>query len=250
MLSLTLQLALAGAAGAADPAGSAKPEGPKINPDGYTSARVCGECHVDIYNSWKGSLHAFSLSDPIFDAAFMQAVKERGDAAKRLCLRCHAPMTMFNGDYDLEQGVTREGVSCDFCHTVTAVETGPSEKPYTVDVGLVKRSILRKAKSPVHEVAYSELHGQAEFCGGCHNLTTPEGVAIMSTYDEWKEGPYSREGTPCQECHMRLSTGNVVRSEIKESSGKIRRRERRRGPQGAHRPAYTGSHPERPGEGG
>jgi hypothetical protein len=89
----------------------------EINPTGYTSARVCGTCHVDIYNSWKNSLHAFSLSDPIFDAAYMQAIKEQGAEAKRVCLRCHAPMTLANADYDLELGVTREGVSCDFCHT-------------------------------------------------------------------------------------------------------------------------------------
>ena len=193
----------------------------EMNPDGYTSARVCGECHSDIYESWKNSLHAFSLTDPIFDTSYMQALKEAGEEARRVCLRCHAPMTMVNGDYELREGVTREGVSCDFCHTVTAVHLDGREKPYTVELGLVKRSVLRKAASPAHDVAYSELHGTSEFCGGCHNYVTPKGKAVMSTYDEWRSGPYAREGVQCQDCHMVLTSGKVVREEVKESGAKI-----------------------------
>ena len=48
----------------------------EISTTGFTSARVCGECHVGIYDSWKNSLHGFSVTDPIFDTAFMQASKK------------------------------------------------------------------------------------------------------------------------------------------------------------------------------
>lgn len=187
--------------------------GARINPDGYTSARVCGSCHVDIYNSWKNSLHAYSLIDPIFDTAYMQAIKDGGEEARRMCLHCHAPMTMMNGDYDLSLGVTREGVSCDFCHTVKSVHLDGREKPFTTDVSPVKRGVIKKAESPAHEVAFSELHGKAEFCGGCHNHSNSHGATIMGTYEEWRKGPYATEGIQCQDCHMTLSSGKVV-SEI------------------------------------
>jgi hypothetical protein len=193
----------------------------KVDPDGYTAARVCGECHADIYRTWKSSMHSFSLSDPIFDTAYMQAVREGGDEAKRLCLRCHAPMTMANGDYDLKEGVTRDGVSCDFCHTVTAVRLDHPDTPYSLEPGLVKRGIIKKAASPAHEVAYSELHGTSEFCGGCHNYVAPGGAAIMSTYDEWRGGPYAREGIQCQNCHMVLGPGKVVREDVKPTGPQI-----------------------------
>lgn len=192
-----------------------------VNPDGYTSARVCGECHIDIYNSWKNSLHAFSLTDPIFDTAFMQAVKEGGEQARRTCLRCHAPMTMMNGDYELRQDVSREGVSCDFCHTVTAVDLNRSNKPYVIALGLVKRGDIKRAASPAHEVAYSELHSRSEFCGGCHNYVTPGGAPVMSTFDEWRQGPYAAEGVDCQDCHMVLSAGRVVTEAVKRSPRRI-----------------------------
>jgi hypothetical protein len=194
---------------------------PKVNPNGYTSARTCGECHQDIYRSWRKSLHAFALSDPIFDTAFMQAVKENGDKARRLCLRCHAPMTMFNEDYHLEQGVSREGVSCDFCHTVTEVHLDGRDRPFTIEPGLVKRGDIQQASSPAHEVAYSELHQSSQFCGGCHNYVNEAGAAIMTTYTEWKDGPYPAEGVQCQNCHMRLSSGKVVDERIQKSSDQI-----------------------------
>lgn len=193
----------------------------EINPDGFTSARECGECHEDIYTSWKGSLHALSLQDPIFDAAYMQALKLGGEEARQRCLHCHAPMTMTNGDYSLEKGVTRDGVSCDFCHSVTAVHLDGREKPYVTEPGMVKRGIIKKAASPVHETAYSELHGRSEFCGGCHNYVTPEGAAVLSTYDEWRDGPFARKGIQCQDCHMVLSEGNVVRPDVKSSRSQI-----------------------------
>ncbi len=181
-----------------------------VEREGYTSARVCGRCHVDIYESWKRSLHAFSLSDPIFDTAYMQAVKEGGEEARRRCLHCHAPMTMMNGDYDLREGVSREGVSCDFCHTVTAVHLDGRDKPYTIELGLVKRGVIRDTSSSAHEVAYSELHGKSEFCGGCHNYVSPAGSTLIGTYDEWRAGPYAAEGMQCQGCHMVLSPGKVA----------------------------------------
>ena len=58
----------------------------KINEAEYTSSLVCGKCHEAIYSKWKNSMHAQSISDPIFDLAFMQAVKESGEEAKKLCL--------------------------------------------------------------------------------------------------------------------------------------------------------------------
>jgi len=198
------------AQGRSGPASQRQASPPQVNADGYTSARVCAECHRDIYNSWKGSLHAFSLTDPIFDTAYMLAVRDVGDEARVICLRCHAPMTMFNGDYALEQGMTREGVTCDFCHTVTAVHLDGRAKPFDAAPGIVKRGTIEVTNSPAHEVAYSELHGTAEFCGGCHNFVSPAGAAVMTTYDEWLAGPYAAQGMPCQGCHMALSSGRVA----------------------------------------
>lgn len=191
--------------------------GPELDPNGVNSARVCGQCHTRIYDSWKNSLHAFSLTDPIFDTAFMQAVKAGGESARRTCLRCHAPISTLNEDYLLVEGVTREGVSCDFCHSVAGLHMVDNEATYDLAPGRVKRGVIKHAASPAHEVSFSALHGTAEFCSGCHNYVNPGGARILTTYEEWKNGPYATEGTPCQSCHMSLTLGPPVNRDVKAS---------------------------------
>lgn len=219
LLGLVVSLVATGAfAGRANPGDS--DAAAQVSDTGYTSAFVCGRCHTDIYNSWKRSMHAFSLSDPIFDVAYMQAVKA-DPAAKALCLKCHAPATLRNGDLDLVQGITREGVTCDFCHTVTGVKVGDRNTPYVQELGRVKRSTMARANSPAHDVAYSDLHARAEFCGACHYYESENGTVVMGTYAEWKAGPYARDGVRCQDCHMVVGGGRVVQADVKESSGPI-----------------------------
>ena len=204
----------------ARPSAPAKLPTPQVSETGYTSAFVCGRCHADIYASWKRSMHAFSLSDPVFDVALMQAVRAE-PAARALCLKCHAPVTLYNGDVDLAEGITREGVTCDFCHSVTAAHVGHSETPYVVQPGRVKRSTMARANSPAHDVAFSELHSRSEFCGACHYHETENGTVVMGTFAEWQAGPYAREGVQCQDCHMVLGSGRVVHQDVKETSGAI-----------------------------
>src|SRR5574341_2484150 len=71
----------------------------------YTSAKVCAGCHEDIYQMWSRSLHANSLTDPVFDVAYMQVLKT-GDAKPReSCLRCHAPTTPVSRAFELKYPV-------------------------------------------------------------------------------------------------------------------------------------------------
>mgnify|MGYP002261450845 CR=1 FL=1 len=46
-----------------------------------------------------------------------------------------------------------------------------------------------------------------DFCGVCHNEKDPWGLWVKSTHLEWKEGPYAKEGVPCQKCHMTYAKG-------------------------------------------
>lgn len=181
----------------------------EISTEGYTPSKVCGKCHKEIHRYWSKSMHALSLEDPIFQTSYKLAVFEEGEKAKVFCLRCHAPTVAETKDYDLTDPAT-EGISCDFCHSVTGIKSTKTGFEFTTDPGGPKRSTLKKAESPVHKVAYSKLHHQSEFCSGCHELYGPSGVIIMGTYSEWKAGPYAKEGVQCVDCHMPEVAGNVV----------------------------------------
>ena len=184
---------------------------PIVKKEGYTESRVCGTCHTMIYKQWKNSLHASSISDPVFLGVYNEVEQEEN---RRFCLKCHAPTVRVTGDYDFNQDITKEGVTCDFCHTIKGVGLGKQE-PFEFALGFVKRGPLKSDLEIGHENLYSEIHLKAEFCAGCHEVVNENGFHVMSTYTEWKRGPYAEKGIQCQNCHMPEEFGvPIVNPEI------------------------------------
>lgn len=207
-LSLLLFLALADWTALAHSAPSS------IKTEDFTSSRVCRKCHRAIFDDWQKSMHAFSFENEIFKAMFSNAYTQTQGEAGQLCLKCHAPTTYLNSDYGFEKTVTREGVTCDFCHTVKTVEHNGSDTQINNDLGVVKKGPRKGVSSPAHQVEYSQLHQESLFCSSCHEFTNKNGVKVRSTYSEWLESPYPKEGKQCQSCHMPRVGGMVVAQRI------------------------------------
>ncbi len=188
----------------------------------YLSAKACASCHKTIYTYWSESAHAQAVSPP-FLAALEGAVAGSADQeqARRGCVRCHAPTALVSGDWDLREPTTKEGVTCDFCHTVAEVDLDRAPRPFLLEPGKVKRGPLQYAKSPFHDTAYSPLHKASPLlCAGCHEHRNAQGVLVLSTYSEWKDSPYPARGMLCQECHMPLVPGETVREGL-TSTGRV-----------------------------
>ena len=81
---------------------------------------------------------------------------------------------------------------------------------FTVDPGQTMRGPFQYASSPGHDTEYSPLHRTALLCAPCHQMTNARGVTVLATYDEWKAGPWPRQGVQCQDCHMALVPGSVA----------------------------------------
>lgn len=193
---------------------------PGLNPSGFTSSQICGTCHQDIYAMWKDSKHARAFGNPIFAAAYRDLQREGGDA-RRLCLRCHAPIAGITGDLEAQQAITREGVTCDFCHSVTGVAIRDTDSPFVVEVGPTKRGPKVGASSAAHPVQPSILHKSSRLCGGCHEFRNPEGLTTISTFSEWRGSSYPAELRACQDCHFlpvngrsAIQVGNIPGSKI------------------------------------
>lgn len=186
----------------------------------YQSAFDCKACHPGIYDIWKKSLHADAVSDPVFQAAFVSAIAKYGPDTRAYCLSCHSPTTMITKDYDLNEPISREGVTCDFCHTITNVVEARPQKHFDIQIGNTKFGPLQGV-DPIGglEFRYSVLHQSSMLCSGCHELESIEGVKILGTYSEWKEGPYAARNIHCQNCHMPEQPGvPVVDDTIRKSS--------------------------------
>lgn len=193
----------------------AQEELPKLNSEGFTSSLVCGECHQAIHAVWRQSLHAQSWSNGVFQAGYRRAIESHGTLRARMCLSCHAPTTRHTKDYGVIDPITAEGVTCDFCHSIKAVDLADRSDPIRLTVGAAKYGPLLNAQSPVHEIVDSPLHTRSEFCAGCHQYKNKNGVTVLGTFSEWKASPYAKLGKQCQDCHMPLVPGRVVALGVK-----------------------------------
>ena len=195
--------------------GADPPTTPPPRPGGgpYTSAKTCGTCHDVMYKAWSDSPHARSATSPAYLETLKRAVDQSEDkkAGRDACVWCHAPTTLVTGDLALQQTITREGITCDFCHTVVEVDLEKTP-PFELKPGPVKRGPFEYTKVQGHEAAYSALHRASPLlCASCHEYKNAKGVLVLSNYSEWKDGPYPARGVSCQDCHMALVPGTPAR---------------------------------------
>ncbi len=187
--------------------------------DDYDKPEFCGtSCHTDFYQQWKRAMMSQAYThkwDEVeyFKLAVPHAEKdEKVAGVKAGCNGCHAPISFLAGDVPPPlpsmNSRANESVSCDFCHTVTGFQGDiPYNFNYISEPGNVKYGPRGTGKSPEHEIAKSDFISTAEFCGTCHNEMSPYGVWVKATQLEWKEGPYSKQGVKCQNCHMTQTEG-------------------------------------------
>lgn len=186
------------------------------------SAELCGACHRAIEESWKTSIHADAMESRLFQDALASAESEFGPEARKVCLRCHAPLAGLTDDLALVRKTSWEGVTCDYCHSIRSVKIGDGNPVVTVQLGNVKSGPSKGLQSPAHATAYSEVHTTALVCAPCHEYRNALGFPVVTTYSEWKDGPSGKAGVECQHCHMYLVEGNVVDPRVKrEASHKV-----------------------------
>jgi len=172
-------------------------------PQGLVSlkAESCGQCHREIYEEWKTSIHAHAYEDPFFQAYWKK------DKNIWVCLNCHTPLenqqpTLIkdiprgrvekaaqepNPHYDAEY--QKESVTCAACHVRDGVILGPFED----------------AVAP-HPTKYDPKFRTAELCYRCHNVVSGPAqfynVGPCGTYAEYEGKHWQERGFICQSCHM------------------------------------------------
>jgi len=191
----------------------------------FTAPEVCAKCHPKQYEEWTGSSHAQAFQDPLYQGEMNKGFKALGHEVTRQCEGCHSPAGVVTEEIKGPglAGLSRmalAGVSCDICHSVSAVthfET-PSNEPENGSLVLTPgedtkdgmRLIKYGPSKPAdgcgggfHVCKESTLHVRAEMCGACHQLSHYKSFfPIESTYIEWRNSPYAQKNILCQDCHM------------------------------------------------
>jgi nitrate/TMAO reductase-like tetraheme cytochrome c subunit len=228
---LCVCLWLAGCRGG-EPAPAPLDAGIQLAPDALSLEQLrdpesCKGCHPVHYREWSGSMHAYAAKDPVFIAMNKRGQRETKGALGDFCVKCHAPMAVFDklttDGLNLAQLPDKDrGVSCYFCHNVSAIEGDHNGKLRVANDNTMRGPIHDPFKSPAHAAEFSEILDESNakssaMCGGCHDVVTPSGVRLERTYQEYLTGIFSKSasGEPpafdsCVGCHMPPHEGLVA----------------------------------------
>ncbi len=153
------------------------------------TAASCEPCHAAIVAEWRGSLHAASWTEPVFQAAYVREPLS-------FCRNCHAPMNEGKTPRGL---AAREGVSCVTCHVR--------------DGEILGGAGVAAAAPGLHPVRKGVTNDSA-FCAPCHefgfHMDDVETAELQqSTMSEWRERlADGRTLKSCQDCHMQSVDGH------------------------------------------
>jgi hypothetical protein len=185
----------------------------------------CAECHTQHVEEWSISSHAYAAKDPVFHAMVQLGQQATGGNLDQFCVQCHSPIGMATGQTEVvfdeaRQTYTQDvlglddlaktGVSCDVCHSVTAVLEPHNARMVMSPNGIRRGTIEDPVHTDAHASAYSDLHNSSDLCSSCHAVTNPKGALVEETFQEWTESPAAELGQTCQTCHMPSYTGQAA----------------------------------------
>jgi len=215
--------------------------GGTIPSDFFLDSELCGECHKDVYEQWKGSVHHFASFNNQFyrkSIEYMQSVV--GTRPSKWCAGCHDHAVFFNGRFDrpiIEQIDTPEaqaGLACTSCHSISQVDSSMGNGGFTIAYPPLHR--LASSRQPLIRamdrfLTYidPEPHRRtfmrpfmrldaSEYCAACHkvHLDVPVNgyrwIRGFNEYDNWQASGVSGQGarsfyypdqpSTCVDCHM------------------------------------------------
>ncbi len=185
---------------------------------GFESAKACAECHPSQYAEWRQSMHAYAALSPFFDALTAKAYRDSGGSIGTFCTNCHTQQGTLAGEPGTTTAadrseLSREGVTCDVCHTATGHEGLVSNARLTRELGPIKRGSFDNSAAVVHEGVRDDFVTSSELCGTCHDVYIYPGPPIELAYTEYLQSPAYDEGIRCQDCHMGPEPGVVSERE-------------------------------------
>lgn len=218
----------------------------------YVSATKCQECHPVHFQQWSVSQHAYAQLSPVYmamqNAINVLTSKTNGD----FCIRCHNQIGMnkeegtFFSNID-RHPASREGITCIVCHRIESEGKTPEEKKQlgSLQYGKVSgRMAIQQAdikdiifgprpddevKSQIDSAGSENIHAEvgkfsqiatSGFCSTCHDVNLYNGFRLEEAFSEYKNSPAAKAGISCQDCHMGVIQGAIVKGKDGKMSKK------------------------------
>jgi hypothetical protein len=223
------------------PSSARTTSGQTIPSNFFMDSQTCGECHKDIYEQWKSSMHHMaSFNNQFYRKSIEYMQSADGTRGSKWCAGCHDHAVFFNGRFDkpiAEQIDTPEaqaGLGCMSCHAIVhvgstmgnadfAVEYPPLHELASSHSGPIRAvaSFLTYLNPQPHRMTFMKpFMREAEFCAACHKVHLDVPVNNyrwfrgFNDYDNWQASGVSGQGArsfyypdksmACADCHMPL----------------------------------------------
>jgi Flp pilus assembly protein TadD len=209
--------------------------------DFFMESQQCGECHKDIYEQWKSSMHHFaSFNNQFYKATILHMQDLSGVQGSKWCAACHDHAVFFNGRFEIpikQQVDTPEaqnGLGCVSCHSITHVGSTMGNSDFEMTYPPLHRlaasnnsfvqaseKFLTYLNPEPHRRTFMKAfmrEQSAEFCSACHKVHLDQPVNHyrwirgFNDYDNWQASGISGQGArsfyyppksqDCADCHM------------------------------------------------
>ncbi|NLH48664.1 MAG: hypothetical protein GX444_08670 [Myxococcales bacterium] len=191
-----------------------------------------GSCHNHhtIYEQWYYSAHRLAGKTEPYKKLVKQYAKEKGPDATLFCSRCHTPLLALAGmpdnpDNPAQDAWRDEGISCQYCHSITAVPADADNGRVTLsfpnthlddydsrhpEIAGWRDRFLNANLMPHRDAFKHPVHSTSEYCAACHRVKMSlqiDGKTILlgDTHTPWLTSQSYREGITCQDCHLPLT---------------------------------------------
>jgi len=197
-----------------------------VKPPVFESAETCKDCHSRQYKEWQQSMHAYGAISPVLDAMAAKTHRDTNGGVGTFCTGCHSPVGTAEGEpgsttADQRSPTSREGVTCDVCHTAVdhTQPIGNTGLVFQTSEN-VKFGPFSSSATEGHRNQKSDFLTSANFCGSCHEVFNYPAIRLEETFSEYASGPAPEEGATCQGCHMGPTPG-VVSERTRGPSAKL-----------------------------
>ncbi|HEY2017579.1 MAG TPA: multiheme c-type cytochrome, partial [Bryobacteraceae bacterium] len=238
---LSMDLEGAGARSPFAPSSAQTNTGAIIPSNFFMDSESCGQCHKDIYEQWKSSMHHFaSFNNQFYRKSIEYFQDVAGTRPSKWCAGCHDHAVFFNGRFDrpireqIDTPEAQAGLGCMSCHAIVHVGSSMGNADFTVEypplhelanshnryIRAVDYFLTYLNPKPHKQTFLKPYMESAEFCASCHkvHLDVPVNryrwVRGFNDYDNWQASGVSGQGARsfyyppksqvCADCHMPL----------------------------------------------
>jgi hypothetical protein len=170
--------------------------------------KKCQNCHNELYDTWKGSMHGRSWSDNIFQSKFQDFLrthitkigtnptgeKEYTEGvfknAAQTCIKCHAPGAYYAGDFNVEITALKESgvTTADLTTAQSDSQSNLASTTSTFNPTAIAKVVALSANGKLYQASYHighEANREGINCAFCHSIETPRMMGLDQDPDSY-----------------------------------------------------------------